>query len=311
MFWGPSGAGKDFLIRGFILETARLNNDVEENNLYTYDILEYAGQKLPAIQITELPTLTSSAESLILEFKRECRKRVEKRNSYQFTHLHHVVIHNNRGGELMEVPTGGSEDATITSAFKSANNIVVVLDKPTVEDINTNQSKHENDLEALISSTPPDDDSHSSYHDVRNGNNPKILTYNRVYYNRNLQLFFNYLEETKDKKNIAICMTKADQHNLEGDPKTVFSQLFGKESLTLIKNYEMKHSIKFFLTTTEGFRNHNANPANPTFKNPTNTASPFFWFFEEAEKARLRKNCPRFLAEGRQKNFVPYPAPES
>lgn len=320
MLWGPSGAGKDFLVWGFIRETNNINNDAKKSNIYNYEISKYGNLILPAAQEVGLPSLTASAESLILEFHRKCRQADKKKNPYHFEHFHHVVIHNNRGGELLKVPEGTSEESTITTPFKTADNFVVVMDKPSGEaeqpaEISNSNSLNvgENDLESLINDISHDNNFVTNFQNNTSGQSTRIFTNNKAFYYTKLQQFFNYLNnnKTEGKKHIAICLTKADLHNLEGEPKTVLGELFGEECLNLVNRYEEDYSIKIFLTTTEGFRNPNANTANPTFRNPTNTASPFFWFFEEAEKERLKKNCPQFLVENRERNLTPYPEPKN
>lgn len=304
VLWGPSGAGKDYLINGFIIET---NTSGDSKNRYFYSITLGNEKIIPGTTIPESVPSTANAESRRLEFTRQCREETsQKLNPYHIQHFHHVVIHNNRGGELVDVTNGKSTDPTITALFELANNFIVVLDKPSNEDKkNSNESGSDaqtingNDVAFLLDSEKPQ----------------KIRTYSIKYYQDSLKMFFDHLKVSKSeaKTYIAICLTKADRYGLEGDPKVVLSQCFGPETLSLIERYQADYNIRIFLTTTEGFRNVKADPNNPKFLKPTNTASPFFWFFEEAEKDRLSENCPRILVQARlsESNYVPYPAPES
>lgn len=310
MLWGPSGAGKDYLIQGFIKECKNLNKENKNSNKYVFEVLNHDHQDTPAHQETEKPALTSRAEYTELVFCRQYGQDDKESNPYYFTHYHKVVILNNLGGNLVSFPV---EDPTIIAAFRAAENFIVVMDQPSdlAGKVAEMRDTGNQDLKELIDSISPDN--HSETNDINLSGEGRDDR-SREAYNRNLELFFAHLDKfnTGKKRLIAICLTQADRHKLRGEPEIILSGLFGKDCLELINRYKKRYSIKIFVTTTEGFNESKVNPENPNFVDPTNTASPFFWFFEEAEKARLSKNFPEWLfGKERIKNYVPYPAPKS
>lgn len=312
MLWGPSGAGKDYLIQGFIKETEKINTDE-----YEYIVDELDGIKRPGLKLSEasLPDATSTSETRNLKFHRECRHKDNKRkkNPFYINYYHRVDIHNNRGGDLIKIP---SEDPTITAPFKTAKNFIVVMDPPTelAGEAAKKRSSNDEGIGKLIKEFSSDDYSETvSLHDSRNS----YTGHSREEQYRNLQNFFAQLDsfKTESKRLVAICLTQADKHEHRGEPEGTLEKLFGEACLKLIESYNNKttYSIKIFVTTTEGFDSPKRDSENPSIKNPTNTASPFFWFFEEAENDRLRlsKRIPQWLfGEERIRNYIPYPAPK-
>ncbi|MDD4043654.1 MAG: hypothetical protein PHS75_07510 [Anaerolineaceae bacterium] len=346
VMWGPSGAGKDWLIEGFIRETAKINQGVEncgkkQDVAYFYNVLEYGGILSPAQNSQDNVPLTAIAESKKLEFVREFVG-AERRKPYCIKHYHHVVIHNHRGGEMIQAVKGGdSADPAITSLFELENaNFIVVLEPPV--------KKTERNASARLM---PEDSkkTESNLLKTLSGNENTLgesiqQTYSMEEYSQIIKNFFNFLRNVNDKvsRNIAICLTKSDTHEIENpEPMTVLGQLYGPGVKADIMQEQKNHNIKIFLTTTEGFNvqrnasgdNQTSNdpkqsreePADallarsdrgthtPRFKNPTNTASPFFWFFEEAEKERMKRYAPTLFTEARlfESNYYCYPKPEN
>lgn len=299
VMWGPSGAGKDWLIRGFIKETDDFNKNVGASNqgrevAYYYNVEQYGGLRVPTENMAVNHFSTANAESLELEFYREFRGKSQ--SPYYIKYYHHVVIHNNRGGEMVKVVASLSEDPAISTLFNPINNhFIVVLEPPGEETmVNRKVEEDKNDFQRIL----------------QGNTETGSPTFTRVEYCRSLKDFFNFLDQ-KGKKNIAICLSKADTHDKRGEPMQVLAQLYGEDLLVEVEKQQANHNIKVFLTTTEGFDKPNANSGG-AFRNPTNTASPFFWFFEEAEKERLKKNAPAIFTGARlfPSNYVPYPQPE-
>lgn len=312
MLWGPSGAGKDYLIQGFIKETEKINTDE-----YEYKVDKLDEKDRPGLKLSEapLPVSTSTSETRLLKFRREYRHKANKRkkNPFHINYYHLVEIHNNLGGDLIKIP---SEDPTITAPFKTSKNFIVVMDPPTESAGEAAKKRSSNDegITKLIQEFSSDDYSETvSLRDSRNS----YTGHSREDQYRNLKRFFAQLDsiKTESKRLVAICLTQADKHEHRGKPETTLEKLFGEACLKLIESYNNNttYSIKIFVTTTEGFDSPKEDSGNPSIKNPTNAASPFFWFFEEAEKDRLRfsKRIPQWLfGEERISNYVPYPAPK-
>lgn len=321
VLWGHSGAGKDYLVRGFYREA--WNIDQREDHIYSYAVIKADGEQIPGFDTVDLVDPTHLEEDIAFEYTRRL-KSLKDRNNYRFNHYHRGLIHNNRGGLLVDVTLGLKSNASIETLFATQENIIVVLDLPDkkLEEITNTDEK--DPKEGLIEESSALNAVFQQQAEQKNRNQENGFGATRVKtqgalpawtseeYYKNVNSFFKYLDNVarEQRKNIAICMTKADLTEFDGDPMAIIGRRYGTAFKNMIEAESQRHNIKVFHTTATGYRSDAEKTANgDPIENPVNAASPFFWFFEMEEKKRLKKK-PFWLTFARlqRSNYIPYPA---
>ena len=130
------------------------------------------------------------------------------------------------------------------------------------------------------------------------------------------ETYFAALQRTPNRRNLAVCLTKSDQLNDRGDPWPILQRRYGSLVRREFEVRSQRHNIQIFVTSAAGFikqdgrvmpNSQNGALRDPARWNPVNTAAPFFWLFEQIERARLPKKS--MFGSDPQDIYMPYPKP--
>ncbi len=280
VLWGPTGSGKDYLMNGFFRQAQNFDSEDE----YNYKLVYSEGTiSTPGSVINKTPHSTEKEEAVWFNFSRELKSSYKNKNPYHHNHYHFARIVNNKGEDLVGATQELIEHKGFRELLKKAKCFILVLDIPSEQD------------------TPMPNKSLVDAWDA-----------NRYY--ENVDMFFKVLEEESKgkRRNIAICMTKADKCVYDGDPWEILAKRYNKDLEKLIRMKKETHNVEVFYISATGFLEESeSNSSCPSIKTPINAAMPFFWFFEMIERERLHTK-PRWLITDQRlskKNYIPYPKP--
>jgi MinD-like ATPase involved in chromosome partitioning or flagellar assembly len=307
--WGPSGSGKDWLIRGFAKELQYFN---QRDMDFRYELfVDDFGKQFPVLVEPPYPMSTPGAEDYLFRFSR-----VPVLNDQAHiisAHSHIINIHNDKGGNLLGFLLDNEAFQQTFQTLLDARFIIVLLDPTSVkfhETLSQKQFPIQDNIDSFVTN------------DNLFVDESPFLAINQQFtkseYFRLLSLLFETISRKRDKEKryIAICLTKMDKFNLRGDPWNLLNRIFGQEITQLIKKYQYSLNIEVFSTSAAGYVNlqnsHISNEENGRIKypdrwNPINTASPFFWLFEQKERELLQK--PGFLFRKNLNQYIGYPRP--
>lgn len=306
--WGPSQAGKDWLIAGFIKELETINK-VDKN--YRYELMEsilggqtgYISKQKKSSLPTNSPTL--DLIDLLYDFY---RKPINYQNLSNPPIRHQIMIHNNAGDKLVKCLNNRIEYRRAFLSLENAGSIILVL-APPVEKENSKGSivATENNVAELIQISS--EKAKHSFETTAGSNWTK-----ETYYSF-LSIFFEKIESFS-VRNLVICMTKSDELGYVGnDFERIFKLRYGKNTFELVKSimHSNKYKMKIIASTAAGFYQAEDNAWVPNIKDgkilfedkwtPINTAAPFFWIFERIEEER------RHNSRGNIHAPISYPQP--
>lgn len=259
-------------------------NNFDSKDSYDYKLVYSKGVVFtPGSVINTMPQPTEKGEAIWLDFSRILKPSHKKENPYLHNHYHFVRIINDKGEDLVGATQELFEHKGFRQLLKEAKCFILVLDIP-------------NDQKSLM----PDE----SLVDIWDA---------KKYY-ENVDMFFKVLEEESDgkRRNIAICMTKADKCVCYGDPWEILGRRYNEDLRRLVSKKKDTHNIEVFYISATGFLEESeSNLRYPPIRTPINAAMPFFWFFEIIEKERLHTK-PRWLITDQrltEGNYIPYPKP--
>lgn len=279
--WGPSNAGKDWLIQGFKKEIDSFNID---DKRYYYDIRE----RNPANAIDDIVDEVILPEAgTVAPVDREYifirSPKSNNNHSVTIPQEHHIIIHNDAGGHQVNAQNDPANFAETLTALEISKNILLVLGPPEPDQTGMTEPEmgSDNDSELHIPFTQ----------DI--GEN----AWRKQDYIRFVKTFFSAIGE-KQKRNIALCMTKCDLLGFRGDEENMLLRRYGQEMMNelILQKQKGRHNIGIFATSASGFlksedgkliSNQNKRSLINSEKwEPLNCALPFFWFFEIIEKER-------------------------
>lgn len=300
--WGPTAAGKDWLIRAFAKELELYNR--RRGIDYQYTLEDLFDPQNPNPVIAEPPINIGASvtfEDFHYLFKRTPIIPDNKR--FRVTYEHDIVIHNDAGINLTECLIDQNTFDRTYFTLISPRNILLILAIPD-EDKNT-QINHNilNDDTIDISTIASLQQSNASI-------------WTKTTYLVYLRRLFNSLDRERGKKNIAVCLTKWDLQPYIGDPWSVLQRRFDNSIVNFLRQKQQIHNIEVFVTSAVGFRREGnsfvANYQGGTIPetnrwNPINCASPFYWIFEQIERALLPPK--RLVGPDPQMVYPSYPRP--
>lgn len=307
--WGPSQAGKDWLIKAFIKELGMLSP--ESKNGFRYQIAEDVPSNNSIIIMAQPPqnNPTLKPEDIQYQFERRAIPNDSKKHRItEDVSKHKLIIHNDAGGNWAGCLDKSESLETTYHNLVNTQNLILVLGPPS-------ESIHspENTLENTISSE--DNTAEIIRNSVEGGkeypeNNSfsESPDWNKDDYVSFLSILFTALNEKK--YNIAICMTKLDLDDYRGNPQDIFIKRYGLELMNLVRT-QSQHQIKIFATSAVGYLDgHERNFANNAIKDPNRwkpigTVYPFFWIFEKIERIKLQSSGSFFYNP--EKYYIPYP----
>lgn len=261
--WGPTGSGKTYLIDAFVKELQWYNQRDPE---FEYMLTTMNGS-------TVAPTRRHRGPSQdIMESHFQFTRRAKERSEAHLvsSQRHEIIIYDSPGGALMDaLNPGGNRPAAVT--LTNSTGVIAILE--------------------------------AGFQNF-SGGGYGILTDEAAYnhYLRSLcELLVNNPLPGFPKRHLAVCVTKSDRlgssiFDLKG--KEVVETFFGARIPATLASYERDLHIGYFCTSAVGYYRDrgeilsNLEPATgtilyPELWHPLNIAAPFFWLFEEVEKARL------------------------
>lgn len=289
-FWGPPGAGKDWMIRAFARALDRYNR--RDSNLwdehFRHELLSSDGSPVSTaapsepIQPTELNNFETD-EDLFL-YKRVPREPYQNSKSHRLSTHSHIIITVNDAGEHAEALTKHG----LLVRYDTAQCILVLLDPTAIQEGRKTQSEYRDGVDRLLAKLNPLPDGKKRY--------------------------------------IGVCLTKIDLLRLAAEhiaPIENINVLFGQQMVELLHAHNSRSvEVRAFSVSSFGFlkgtrqKKSNADDAGLLLRDPdnwmpVNVEQPFFWLFQALERSRLEKfSTPLsqmlFLAE-RQKLYREYP----
>jgi hypothetical protein len=302
--WGPTGAGKDWLILSFAKELEYYNSLNRQEREFHYELGELQlGDSIPLPLSPEPPidiAPTTDVDDLHYIFERI--PVIQDSSHITSSFRHDIMIHNDKGQNLVDCLQDPYSFEGVYQNLISSQNIFLVLGIP------IDKAQTENFSSAL---------STDLMNEVQfDGNKtPAQATAWRV---RDYVQFMRLLLAAigrNTRRNLAVCMTKSDQTmNLKGNPWDILQHRYSLELRNHLEINRQWHNIEVFNTSAAGFIKRNGRPdanfsngklLDPERWRPVNTATPFFWIFEQIERASLPPKS--IFGKDPQKNYIGYP----
>jgi|ADurb_H2B_01_Slu_FD_contig_41_975900_length_2471_multi_4_in_0_out_0_3 hypothetical protein len=296
--WGPTGAGKDWLVRAFNRELRSLN---DWKNRFSYDLkLVRPGSdrefEVPAFADPpgDILATEESEDTKYAFYRKDTTFPVEDKRHCQ---RHEFILHNDAGGALVKcLENEMNHNATLETLLQSRN-IIIVLGVGNLG-LNTHHEPYENQ--------------------EKNGEkDEKGLLFKKI-----MQLIDRLSVEPR--RNIAICLTKIDlivdeNEFTQQDRWNVLSEQYGNDARNYLESMKKKFSnMEVFITTSAGYVNSNGvrdkninqdatGLKDPAQWKPLNTVAPFFWIFEKIEDERYKSiSLFRKIIFSEESKPVPY-----
>ncbi len=285
-FWGPTGSGKDWMLRSFAraLEQYNDNRSDRYDGQFQHTLAFGNGRPLPTEPPPPgviIPTLEGAAYDDRFRYSRVGRSRPMTKAQRVSSHSHEILVTNAAGGDTVNLERSFEVGATL----QSAQCVLMLLDH------------------TLISETG-------------------ALT-GQGYINM-VRDFLDYLEPLPDRKRryIAACLTKVDRLTIIRDAGEAVRLTFGRGMEQLLTSYSHRGTeVRFFAVSAFGFlRAENRKPnldgekvylQDPYHWRPHNVEQPFFWLFEQMERSRLgtftRPLGRTFFLNERRQRYIAYP----
>ncbi len=317
--WGPTGAGKDWLFRSFSKELDFYNRIDQD---FHYQVGELQPGDPNPIPLSADPPLNIPPTTIFDDIHYLFgRVPMRQDQAHQMSaHTHDIVIHNDKGQNLID---SIDDPITFESTFHTlinAQQIFLVLGIPSEEA----QTTAPRQAIPISLSEPDEFGTQADLWAARQGMDSEEQTmssgtranWTRREYQHFIRSLFVALDRTPGR-NLAVCMTKSDQLNDRGDPWPILQRRYGSILRRELEVRSQRHNIQVFITSAAGYIKQdgklmpnfqNGALRDPNRWNPVNTAAPFFWIFEQIERARLPKK-PRMFGSDPQEMYMPYPKP--
>lgn len=308
--WGPTGSGKDWLIRGFAKELEYFNREYPDFSFELYD-----DDNTPIITVPpsdqSVPG-TIESEDFVLKFVRRPSSPKPDHPHIISAHTHNINIHNDKGANTI---AGLIDQKTYEQTFRTIMNsqyVIVVLD-PTYIVRGSNENK-------LL---PENSNGETSSMGSNTGDALPSIAQKKIYTADEYTQLVQYLllalakEESVKNRHLAICLSKMDKKGVRGNSWDLLKRLFGQNMYDLLKHYRQVFEIEVFATSSAGFKKtknslgtkssneDKGKLIDPSAWQPVNTALPFFWIFENKEKEKLNEGRNFFSSE--LKDYIEYP----
>jgi len=321
--WGPSNAGKDWLVSAFNKELDYYNRMDQGFHCEICELQPGEANPIPLAVTPPRRAPTPNFEDYNFQFRRIA---LVRDSAHQISaQTHDIIIHNDKGANLID---SLSDRITFENTFQTlvnAQNILLILGIPS-------------DGSAMLFPTPPqnistplaepddfalarnEQDSSPAESQLGSFSQTRQADWSRSEYLKFMQLLFASLGPTP-RRNLAVCLTKSDQVNYRGEPMQILQRRYGDALLRLLEVHRQYHKIEVFVTSAAGYIRQEGR-LMPNFQSqngllhderrwaPVNTAAPFFWIFEQIERERLQKGFVLFRGSN-QKNYIPYPKSQS
>jgi MinD-like ATPase involved in chromosome partitioning or flagellar assembly len=308
--WGPTGSGKDWLIKAFAKDLGSYN---DRDFYYSLDAI-IPGEKDPEPILPESINLINVPPTPIFEdqhfvFSRIPLRITRKNNFSSFKH--DFIIHNDKGQNLVDALIDPDSFEATFMTLLSAQNILITLDPLHLEE---NQTSDYISKDPLKLEENQESNNFSEFPDISR------FGWSRYTYQKMVSNLFRILSgQDSSNRHVAICLTKMDQIPLARSPLENLRALFGVEMYRIIQEYKKAFDIEVFSTSSAGYLIRTEGGYIPNFSGgslidpnrwrPVNVASPFFWIFEKIERESIRQNTNwlRRIFGPNINDYIPYP----
>lgn len=268
--WGPTGSGKTWLVHALDRELRRYT---QLDPYYSYDLQDEHGN--PVIADSErVPLATDRIEDSFLRFSRSPKPGHPKLQVF----VHEFIIHDNLGvSTLNALGLSSSTDAPAEITLERSFGVVALLDAISANGVDAPE------LGVLAS-----DENYAEHVEA-------------------LFQLMNSASFRAPRKYLALCVSKVDQLlHMKREPKELMQVRFRKTAERADRYANQQHSgieMAYFSTSAVGFVKRgrqtvaNFNPEDGSILEPSrwlpyNVVAPFFWMFENVERASLSGKTP-------------------
>lgn len=313
LLWGPTGSGKDWLLRGFIKEIEHYNKE-HPLVLSIFEQLPGGNQPIPVSPAPPI-NIPPTAELIMTNYK-FMRVPTDNNDPAQSvsTYTHDLLITNNKGANLVDALNDPTYFQTIIQMMSQTENIILVLGIPS-DSQNESSSVSYNKYNV----DQPHDSDQSQLEKVLNQSQTEATNphWKRETYLKFVRLLITQLNQSTRRRRIAVCMTMVDQlgYSTGMKPWEMLAYRHGEEMRREFLMLKKHHEVEVFATTAAGYLIQNgkaiANMGGGSLVdsvkwNPLNTAQPFFWVFEKIELERLNKGNVVYR-NGNRRKYIHYP----
>lgn len=325
--WGPTGSGKDWLIRAFAKE-------IEKCNQVQHPIFEYRLSEVFSDNDTRLvsanPPDNIGPTPSVNDFHYRFVRNPIRQEYCRFEYTHNIVLHNDSGSNLVSSVIDPIQFGIAYQTVINARNLIILVAPPAdslskrVEKSDENRMFEQKTRSALDEVFQADQDLNPTYQEAFPGAARKDWTASD--YERYITLLLEELRKnpTTFRRNVAVCLTKSDQIGaLKRKPEEIFFNYFGK-----LRNpfaaFSQMHNIKIFQTSSAGYFkrlneyglpievpniDNNGRLMNRDLWSPSGVAAPFFWIFQTIEREYFQENRNRGLRGlfNAGPDYPPYP----
>lgn len=325
--WGPTGSGKDWLIRAFAKEIEKCNR--VQKPIFEYRLSEVFSDNDTRLVSANPPDNIGPTPS-VNDFHYQFVRNAFYQEYRRFEYTHNIVLHNDSGSNLVSSVIDPLQFGVTYQTVINARNLIILVTPPAdslskrVEESDVNRINEQKTRSALDAVFEADQDRNPPYQEafpVAARKDWKASDYERY-----IILLLEELRKnpTPFRRNVAVCMTKSDQMGaLKRRPEELFFNIFGK-----LRNpftaFSKEHNIKIFKTSSAGyFRrlneyglpievpniDNNGTLLNRELWSPSGVAAPFFWIFQTIEREHFQENRNRGLRDFfvSSPDYPPYP----
>lgn len=306
--WGPYGSGKSWLLRSFAKELEYYNRLNDQEKDFFYELGEFLpGEQDPRPVISEPPINIAPAFKLITfkyRFKRVPRT-LDRRHRIS-AQDHEVILNKFKWKDLVQGLDDPENYEYVMTTYVQSQNHIIALGIP------YEKMAHELAIEFV-----PDQPSSIGF-SRKMGSELGVAVPSQEELVISMQRLLEKIG-TRKRCNLAVCLTRADQLDITGSPWSLLEYRHGRPFRQLLESYQKIHNIEVFITSAAGYLREKGRSLpnfmggsllDPERWQPFNTAAPFFWIFEQVERARLRDSSIIFRG-AHLREYIPYPRPRA
>lgn len=298
---GPTTVGKDWLISAFAKELSILNQSHRNNSLLRLWLQNEDGSRQlvePNPPLNIPATVTSRDYSYI--FTRSFNSEAQRR----FDAEHQIELHNDSGRAIVDALKYPEEFFPTYHTLMNSRNIILLMGPPKQDGRSTQHENHSpfpGDITSIdpgqvnIFTQQPQFGTTSGFSSEATSGDWTTSNYERFVTN-----LFDHISRYpldsggNNRRNIAICLTKADQDRFSGTGEQAFARRYGQGIAKILSINARDHNIAFFKTSAAGMlrleNTEEPNIINGALRNPDQwrpygTVDPFFWIFETVERS--------------------------
>lgn len=304
VLFGPTQSGKDWLVRGFAKEVEQINLNSSLSFHYRLEeIISPDGKERRPAEVFPPENIPGTQQAVDFPYALSRKPKNDKDKRFQATH--NILVHNDRGDNFINALLYPETDEykQLVSLIDTTRNFIVVVGPPETEPLNY-RSQHlevpEDDLPRNPFAQPQEQE--RNMFDASPKYDVSRFTVSK--YERFIRELLSRLRNKEPKRNVAICMTKADLDGLMlRDPEEYFFSTFSNLKGDIASFIHDGHKLKIFRSSAAGMlenidlqgrRIEEPNIEGGRLKDsnnwkPQGNARPFFWICQTIEKEAIQK----------------------